>query len=92
MATNVNAEAVRAAPIGGAGLNGMHVVYAAGAKAAQNDTITLPGISKILVAQVWVTDGTDKSVETHVSTDAAPNVITLTSATTGNVHIMAIVR
>lgn len=92
MATNVNAAAVRAAPLAGAGLDGTRVVYITGAKAAQNDTITVTGVNEVIVAQGWVTDGTDKSVETITSTDAAPTVLTLAGATAGTVHIMALVR
>lgn len=90
--TNVNASAVKVSPIGGAALDGLRTVYITGAKAAQNDTITVTGVSEVVVAQGWVTDGTDKSVETITSTDAAPTVLTLAGATTGTVHIMALVR
>lgn len=92
MVTNVNAAGAKVSPIGGAGLDGTRVVYLTASKAAQNDTVTITNINAILSAQVIVTDGTDKSVDTFTSTDAAPTVLTLTGAVTGNVHIMAIVK
>jgi len=91
-AANVNASSTRTSPIGGAGLDGLRTVYITGAKAAQNDTITVTGVNEVVVAQGWVSDGTDKSVETITSTVAAPTVLTLAGATTGTVHILALVR
>ncbi len=92
MVTNVNASAIRTAPIGGAGLDGIRTVYITGLKAAQNDTITVTGVTEVLEAHGWATDGTDKSVETITSADATPTVLVLAGAVTGTVHITALVR
>lgn len=92
--TNVNVAATKVSPLGGATLGGITVVYATAAKAAQNDTVTITNVSEILVAQVMVDDGstTDWPVDTFTREDATKNLLNLTGATTGTVHIMAIVR
>lgn len=90
--TNVNAKPVKVSPLGGAGLDGLRLVYATGAKAAQNDTITLSGVKDVVLAQVMITDGTTRSVETFTKTEATPTVIKMTSTTTGTVHVLALVK
>jgi len=90
--TNVNVAPILVSPIGGASLSGLRVIYCTGAKAAQNDTITISGISDIVVAQVMVTDDTTRSVDTFTKTEASSTVLTLTGATTGTVHVQALVR
>lgn len=92
MVTNVNTSGVKVAPIGGAGLDKTRIVYAVANKAAQNDTVTITNCRAVLVAQVMVTTGTTRTVDTFTVTDATPTVIKLTGATTGTVHIMAIVK
>ena len=90
-ATNINVNPTRLSPLGGAGSDGSRVVYVSADKAAQNDTVTLTNVKKILAVFPNVTDGTNTVVDTFSVTDAT-NVITLTGATTGTAHIFAIVR
>lgn len=89
--TNVNAAGKEVAPLGGAANNKARIVYATGAKAAQNDTLTLTNCSTILWAHVMVTDTTTKVVDTYTITEATPTKINLTGATTGTVHVVAVV-
>lgn len=79
-------------PIGGSANDKTRMIYCTGAKAAQNDQIIISGITAVLTAQVMVTDATTRSVDTFTITDATPTVIKCTGATTGTVHILAVVR
>lgn len=88
MTTNVNAVVKEIAPLGGATLGGYKLGWlVATAKAAQNDTITVTNASLIDTAFLQITatgaaEGNTKST----------NVITLTSATTGNVQGLIIYK
>ncbi|MCF7861198.1 hypothetical protein K9M79_03045 [Candidatus Woesearchaeota archaeon] len=91
--TNVNAAGSRASPLGGAGLDGTRIVYVTAAKAAQDDTVTITNCNAVLCAQVMIADGSsDWAVDTFTIDVTTTNMINLTGATTGTVHIMALVK
>jgi hypothetical protein len=86
--TNVNAATTQVSPLGGALNDGTRLVYLAStAKAAQNDTVTITGVTTVVKAFLQI-----------VATGAAEpytvsgNVITCTSATTGNVDGVLLVK
>ena len=92
MVANVSAAPVKVSPLGGAALDGLRAIYVTGAKNAQNDTLTIANINAIVTAQVMVTNGTTRSVDTFTITEATPTVINLTGSVTGTVHVFALVR
>ena len=80
--TNVNVSVDQLLPQAGSDLKGRRFALLSGAaKAAQNDTITLVGATKIVAVIGLVTD-TAGAAEGFTF---ATNVLTLTSATTGTV-------
>jgi hypothetical protein len=85
---NVNTTADIVSPVGGAMNDGTRLVYlGTTAKAAQNDTVTLQNVTTVLHANlVIVATG---AAETYTVSN---NVITLTSATTGSVRGVLVVR
>ena len=84
--TNVNATPIDIVP----GEN-KNFVYFTGAKAAQNDTITLTGVTICGPCQVMVDDGTDWVVDTFTVDQTTTNMINLTGATAGTVYGFAVV-
>ena len=86
--TNVTTSATSVAPIGGAMNDGARLVFLdTTAKAAQNDTVTISGCSSDLWADLQIA-ATGAQEPYTVSN----NVITLTSATTGSVKGVLLVR
>lgn len=80
--TNVNAAVTEVAPLGGASNAGYKLGYLdVTAKAAQNDTVTVTNASAIKFAALQI-DATGAAEGNTIS----GNIITLTSATTGNVR------
>jgi len=78
-ATNTNVNAVRIYPQAGSDNNGHKLGWInSGAKAAQNDTLTLKNGTLIQVLSIL--DDATGAFETHT---VSGNVITMTSATTG---------
>ena len=73
--TNVNAVVIELSPLGGASNEGYFLGYLeATNRAAQNDTITVTNVSKVLIANLIDSDDT---LETMTY---ATNVITMTRA------------
>jgi len=68
-------------------------VYFSGAKAAQNDTITLTGVTEILWANTMIEPSSgDRVMDTTTRDDTTINMINLTGATAGTAHVVAIVK
>ena len=85
---NVDVSGARLLPQAGAGSDGTTIVLVTGeTKAAQNDTITF-GNNKEVVYAVLSIDATGASETNTISS----NVITLTSATTGTVSGIVVVK
>jgi hypothetical protein len=89
--TNVNVSlgsCIDAAPLGGVANDGTNLIWVPStAKAAQNDTITLVGATAVLDVKLDIVATGAKETATF-----SGNVITLTSATTGNVRGIVIYR
>lgn len=79
--TNVNATVIELSPLGGASNEGYFLGYLeATGRAAQNDTITITNVSKVLIANLIDSDDT---LETMTY---ATNVITMTRSDTTDVN------
>ena len=85
---NVNATAVQLSPIGGSTNAGVRVfLLRSTTKAAQNDTVTVTNVNTIEHADLRIV--ATGAAETYT---VSGNVITCTSATTGNVRGIIIAR
>lgn len=85
---NVNATVTEIRELGGSTLAGWKLGYLSStAKAAQNDTVTITNAAEVLHADLRIV--ATGAAETYT---LATNVITATSATTGNVRGLVLFR
>jgi hypothetical protein len=93
MVENFNVQPVRAAPLGGSGLNGTRLVSVTVAKATQNDTVTLKNIKSLLAVVGGSVTASNGAITAETYTAVlSTGVITLTSSAVGNTTLLLLVK